>query len=426
MAYFNNILMKKIHLIIFITLITGGINAQTSIKPKQIDPEKYKIISTDRPDGRYVSSRGLVQHMMRNIKPQLAFNPQFSKEEFEIWQNQLRIKMHELMQFPEVPPQPMPKLIKKEKRDGYSLEKWEIYPQPGSVVPFLLLIPDGVNHRNPAPAVLCFSGSSGDKETLAGEKSPVFTPPHPEKNQMALFYVKEGLVAIAVDHPGVGESSDLELFRGSSGYDRDTFSRYLLDMGWSYLGLCAFQGQQILTWMKNQNYIDKNRIALSGHSLGTEPLMVLSILNPDIHAIVFNDFLCRIIKRAIVSTKPTVDGIRPRANWLGHCVPGLWKWFDYPDIIACIAPRPIILTEGGAVEDLDLIKHAYKIMDAEDNLAIYHYPKYQDPQNRLHDYEFIPEGLDDDEYFKYVNVDVPNHYFKSEVAVPWLVNVLKK
>jgi hypothetical protein len=264
-------MLYKIFLTNLFIFFVGVLMAQTTISPKPIDPEEHKIISSDRADGRYLSTRGLVQYMMRNIQPQLAFNPQFTKEEFKVWQNQVRLKMQELINFPEIPPQPLPKLISKKKKDGYTLEKWEIYPQPGSVVPFFMMIPDGISFKEQAPAVLCFSGSSGDKETLVGEKSisPIFIPNHAEKNAMALYYVQKGLIAVALDHPGIGESSDLEFYREIKGYDRNTMSRYLIDMGWSYLGLSAFQGQKVLDWMKGLDFIDNSRIAISGHSLGT-------------------------------------------------------------------------------------------------------------------------------------------------------------
>ena len=365
--------------------------------------------------------------MLRNAQPLLSFKSHFTKGEMEIWKNKVKLKMEELMNFPIVPPQPVPKLLNKQIKDGYTLEKWEIYPQPGSVVPFFIMIPDGVSKMNPGPAVLCFTGSAGTKETLVGEENivPIFTPPHPDKNKMALFYVKQGIISVVVDHPGVGESSDLERFKKSRGYDRGVFSTYLLDLGWSYLGLSAFQGQQILNWMKNLEFVNKNRIALSGHSLGTEPAMVLAVMNPDICAVVYNDFMCRWLEREKVLTKPDSNGTRPYYSGLIHFPPGTLKWFDYPDIVASLAPRPVILTEGGAESDLNLIKYAFGIMGASDSIAIYHYPKYKNPKDRKK-YDTIPEGLNLEEYFQYENVDAPNHYFKSEVAVPWLKGILFK
>ena len=410
-------------------LITGFIYGQTWSQQTKIDPEDHKIIITDRPDGRYLSARGFVQHLMRNIQPQLAFDPHFTKDEFIVWQTKVKAKMEELMNFPDVPPQPLPKFLSSAKRDGYTLEKWEFYPHPGSVVPFLLLIPDEVSAENPAPAALCLPGSASSKESLADEEElhPVFVrSKFHDENRMAKFYAQQGIVAVAVDHPGIAETSDLEKHTGRRIYDRATFTRYLIDMDWHYMGFSAFQRHQLLKWMRTLDFIDPERIVLSGHSLGTVTSMYLAVLNPDIYAIVYNQCITRLINYAKVRTKPESTGRRPGPSWLGHSVPGMWKWFDYPDILASLAPRPVIFSEGGTLTYIELIKRAYDIMDAKDNVAFYHYPKYRDPKNRKHDYEYMPEGLDHDEFWEYYNIDGHNHYFKADVILPWLREVLKQ
>lgn len=55
---------------------------------------------------------------------------------------------------------------------------------------------------------------------------------------------------------------------------------------------------------------------------------------------------------------------------------------------------------------------------------VHYYPRYRDPASRRHDRERMPEGLTEEEYFEYANVDVPDHAFKGEIAVPWLKAVL--
>ncbi len=412
----------------FFIFITGVVFAQTELRPTPIDPEKHNIFHSDRADGRYVSTRGFVQYLMRKQQPQLAFNPLFTKDEFIEWQSKVRAKIEELMNFPDVPPQPLPKFSGRVNRDGYVVEKWEIYPQPGCVVPFLMLIPDGVSAGNPAPATICIPGSSSSKESLADEEElhPVFArSKFHDENRMAKFYAQQGIVAVAVDHPGIAETSDLEKYTGRRIYDRTTFTRYLIDMGWHYMGLNAFNANQLLKWMRTLDFIDPDRIAVSGHSLGTEPALYLAVLDTSVAAVVYNNFNRREIEYELVRTKPDSSGRRPTPPWLGHCVPGLWEWFDFPDILASLAPRPLALSEGGSQTDLDLMERAYQIMDAQDNIAVFHYPKYRNRENRLYDYEYIPEGLDNDKYYQYVNVDVPNHYFKADVAVPWLKKVLK-
>ena len=396
---------------------------------QELDSEREKIIRSERPDGRHVSTRGFIQHLIRNAEPRLAFDPQFTPEEMARWRLRVRDKLRELMNFPEVPPRPAAEKLWAQERDGYVLEKWEAYPEPGSVVPYLVLIPDGVTPEQPAPAVMCFPGSSGTKENLAGEPPlhPSFKTNgrshdgwrHAERNQQALQFVKAGVVAVAVDHPGNGELSDLAKFRGTTMDDRHTLSRYLIEFGRDYIALSVFQKRHILEWLRGQPFVDAQRIALSGHSLGTEPILVMAVLDPHIHAIVWNDFLCPNILRAKVSTKPDSNGRRPPANWLGHCVPEMWQWFDYPDLVAAFAPRPLILTEGGPTASLDLVRKAYEIAGAPENVSVHYYPKYSDPANR-HDGESIPEGLDQEEWFEYANVDAPRHYFKGYLAIPWL------
>lgn len=380
-------------------------------------------ITTDRQDGRFQSTRGTVQYMLKQMKPAYAFDPSFTPAEFKEWQSGLRTAMKELMHFPEIADLPAPVRIKTVRRDGYRVEKWESYPLPGSVVPYLVLIPDGVDPGHKAPAVLCIPGFGGSKEGLAGENEGdydliSFPAESVKKNAMALHYVKRGLVAVAVDNPSCAELSD------NGHFDYLNTSRILLEMGWSYLGLSAYQDWNILSWMKELDFVNKDRLIVSGFSLGTEPLMVLGTLDPSIYAFVYNDFLCRTLERILVMTKPDPKGIRPFPNSIEHLIPGFLTQFDFPDLVAALAPRPVICTEGGLDRDFDLIRKAYEISGKPDYFTYYHYKKFADPKDRKQ-IEKVPEGIDRDTYFNLVNVDPENHYFKEEWVLPWIDKILK-
>lgn len=171
--------------------------------------------------------------------------------------------------------------------------------------------------------------------------------------------------------------------------------------------------------MKTQSCIRKDRIIVSGFSLGTEPLMVLGTLDTSLYAFVYNDFLCQTQERALVMTMPDKDGTRPFPNSIRHLIPDFWRKFNFPDIVAALAPRPVILTEGGLDRDLNLVHAAYKIAGHPENIEIHHYPKYADLHNRM-DFNALPEGIGRDEFYRLVNVDGPNHYFKSELVLLWL------
>ena len=380
-------------------------------------------ITTDRQDGRFQSTRGTVQYMLKQMKPAYAFDPSFTPAEFKEWQSGLRTAMKELMHFPEIADLPAPVCIKTVQRDGYRVEKWESYPLPGSVVPYLVLIPDGVDPGHKAPAVLCIPGFGGSKEGLAGETEGDYEltsfPVEPvKKGAMALHYVKRGLVAVAVDNPSCAELSD------NGHFDYLNTSRILLEMGWSYLGLTAYQDWNVLSWMKELDFVNKDRLIVSGFSLGTEPLMVLGTLDPSIYAFVYNDFLCRTLERILVMTKPHPKGIRLFPNSIEHLIPGFLTQFDFPDLVAALAPRPVICTEGGLDRDFDLIRKAYEISGKPDHFTYYHYKKFVDPKDRKQ-IEQVPEGIDRDTYFNLVNVDPKNHYFKEEWVLPWIDKVLK-
>ena len=380
-------------------------------------------ITTDRQDGRFQSTRGTVQYMLKQMKPAYAFDPSFTPAEFKEWQSGLRTAMKELMHFPEIADLPAPVCIKTVQRDGYRVEKWESYPLPGSVVPYLVLIPDGVDPGHKAPAVLCIPGFGGSKEGLAGETEGDYEltsfPVEPvKKGAMALHYVKRGLVAVAVDNPSCAELSD------NGHFDYLNTSRILLEMGWSYLGLTAYQDWNVLSWMKELDFVNKDRLIVSGFSLGTEPLMVLGTLDPSIYAFVYNDFLCRTLERILVMTKPDPKGIRLFPNSIEHLIPGFLTQFDFPDLVAALAPRPVICTEGGLDRDFDLIRKAYEISGKPDHFTYYLYKKFADPKDRKQ-IEQVPEGIDRDTYFNLVNVDPKNHYFKEEWVLPWIDKVLK-
>ena len=395
-----------------------GISASAAFEASE-----WATPATAREDGLHVSSRGVIQALLEDIRPACEFTPTMEAKDFPAWQAKLRGAMQELMKHPQAKEQAAPRLVARARREGYSIEKWEAYPLPHAAVPFLVLIPDGV--QGPTPTVLCIPGSGQPKEWLAGETSENLTTPpmaQPGDNAMALHYVREGWVAVVVDNAGTGEEGDAERAAGRGGYDDDNLARFLLEMNWSWLGYTSYVDQCILNWVKTRPYVNRERIIISGFSLGTEPMMVLGTLNPDIFAFVYNDFLCRTLERAIVMTRPAKNGARPAPNGIRHLIPGFWQQFDFPDIVAALAPRPVICTEGGLDRDFHLIARAYELAGAPDAFRYHHQPKFAQAQRWQG--ERLPHGLDRNTFFNMVNVDPKNHFFKKDLVLPWLRHLL--
>lgn len=129
--------MKKIkYIFLLFCLYPFLMQTDGQNKAYGLDIEKNKVISTDRQDGRYISTRGVVHALMKRNVPAYAFHSDFSQREFNYWKEGLRGKMKDLMRHPNLRDLPTPKRVSCEKREGYRIEKWESYPLPECVVPF--------------------------------------------------------------------------------------------------------------------------------------------------------------------------------------------------------------------------------------------------------------------------------------------------
>lgn len=404
--------MKKTAILIIFCLT----NISFAFGQASFDPAQHKMIHSDRTDGLFISTYGVTHSMLESTVPKYAFRRDFSGKELKRWQNKVRMAMIEIMKHPQLKEKKAPVCVLSEQKEGYRQEKWEFYPLPSCVSTFYVLIPDGLKVKS--PAVLCIPGSGMTKENLIGR-----VPSTNIRAAMALNIVKRGYIAVAVDNAAAGEASDLSELAHSS-FDYETPSRILLELGWSYLGYTSYLNKKVLEWMKSQPSIRTDRIVVSGFSLGTEPLMVLGVMDPSIYAFVYNDFLCQTQERALVMTAPDSKGHRPFPNSIRHLIPGFWNYFNFPDIVASLAPRPLILTEGGLDRDLDLVKCAYEISGHAGNVEIHHYKKYEQSENR-NKTDALPEGLNRTDYYESVNVDGVNHYFKNEYVLPWLDKILK-
>lgn len=402
--------------------IATGAAARTA--GEDFDPAQHSTFTTDREDGRYVSSRAIAHRMMTARPPRLQYHDGMDSTEMAAWRTDVKTTMERLLQYP-VPDSISPaKKVWSRQRDGYRIEKWESYPLDEAVVPYLVLIPDGVDASNPAPAMLCIPGFGQTKELLAGETAidPDKSEVKDAKSAMARIYAKEGYVAVAVDNPAFGETDDLEHLVGRRG-DYETFSRALLELGWNYLGYTAYVDKVILDWMKTQPEMRNDRLVISGFSLGTEPLMAIGVTDPDIYAFVYNDFLCTTRERALVMTLPDKEGYRYWPNDIAHLIPGFLVEFDFPDLVAALSPRPVICTEGGMDRDFNSVHSAFKAAGAPDAFSSHHYVKFADESART-PLDKMPEGINRATFFRLANVDPPSHYFKAEHILPWLKKIL--
>lgn len=385
---------------------------------------------SQRPDGRLTSSLAAHMEQMRRTKPLLALPNKISPEEFPVWKKNVCEKIRELLLMPEFTEQPEPVRLSRVQRDGYAVEKWELYPDPISVVPFLVLIPDGVDRTHPAPGVICIPGSIHSKEFISGE--PLIDRPacrfekYPERNRMAKYMAEHGMVAFAFDNPETAECAlDIEREGDYGSYSRSQMCFGYIQSGLCYAGISVFQKLCCIRFMKTLPFIDSSRIAVSSHSLGSLPALFLGLLSDDVKAVVFNDFVCDPRERYMsITEEPENRMTQNTGNW--HEIPGLWKWFSHQDLLAALAPKYLACNEGGAERYLDTVRHGYALAGVPDRLQISEYPKYADVTNRTHPEALPKYGLSEEAYFEHCYVDAAGHSFREEPSIRFLKKCFDK
>jgi len=374
---------------------------------------------TERADGRFDRSLGFIHHYISLRKHKLAFDTVSDATAFPQWRQHVKEKVRELLcMIPD--PKPEFVMLREEKRDDYRIQWWELYPEDGLAVPFLMLIPEKVIATGqPAPAVVCTPGSGAGKESLAGE--PCACPNRfPLRNRQAWWYVKAGMIVIATDNPGLAKSGEPDM--EDYGKAAIRFRIQLMRCGRTYRGFVTEQRLMMFEFLKKHPLVDPACLAVSGLSLGCTGTLYPMLLNDDIAAMVYCDFVCDQTIRLLATTDFHSDDF-PSIDFL----PGETEWFSIqPDLVAALAPRRILLAEGGPwIGHVETVVRAYEMLGMRDRLTLHYYPKYSTIESRSHDGDDLRQarGITPEEYLQWANVDVSQHSFHPDLAIPWLKEI---
>ena len=107
--------MKKNIIAVLLLLL---VHANSLAQIPDVTGREHTIIQSERQDGRFLSTYGVVHAMLANIKPECAFQPDMTAEEFREWQHKVRKSMQEIMKFPEVKDMSSPKRLYSKQCDG--------------------------------------------------------------------------------------------------------------------------------------------------------------------------------------------------------------------------------------------------------------------------------------------------------------------
>jgi dienelactone hydrolase len=202
-------------------------------------------------------------------------------------------------------------------RDGYRIEKLVYETLPGVEVPAHLYLP--VPAEGKVPAILFVPG-----HWYAESKTK------PDFQAFAITMAKRGFAVLSYDPFGQGE-------RGIS--VRDHRRTELLAVGIAQEAIVAFESLCAFDLLYGRPGIDAARIGMTGASGGGFNSWIVPALEPRIAATVSvvgtSDFLEQL--RAVRS----VDWFTAKEHC--HYIPGLFRYANNHELLACVAPRPVMV-----------------------------------------------------------------------------------
>jgi dienelactone hydrolase len=254
-----------------------------------------------------------------------------------------------------------PQLVRTEKHDGYTLQRWILDLNGIEPVPALLLIPD--HRQNPAPGLLFIHWHAGQydlgkEQLLKGvDVQPAYAPVCAEK----------GLVTLAIDSWCFGERKhDANGRRG----EEDAFKE-MLWRGRVLWGMMMFDEFRALDFLAGRPEVDPSRLGAFGMSMGSTKTWWLAALDPRVHLTI--DVCC------LTDFESLIQAHNLSGHGLFYFVPSLLKHFDTAQINALIVPcahlsvngRKDLLTPPAGVEKIrDELTPLYRSYGREEDLHI--------------------------------------------------------
>lgn len=233
----------------------------------------------------------------------------------------------------EMPPRPDPakvKVISKEDKGDYTLERFEFHNGVDMIVPGILLLPK--SRQGSVPTILGLHGHGSSKESICTDaKSAQLIGP---------MLAKKGYAVAAIDgyfngeRVGKGPASRLD---NAGGQESSLFKLYLWQ-GRTLWGMMLREEQCLIDYLETRPEIDKQRIATTGMSMGCTRSWWLAAIDDRVKAVVGVACFTRY-------TELIAHG-NLRKHGIYYFVPGVFAQFDTEAIHALIAPRPHLELSG--------------------------------------------------------------------------------
>ena len=276
-------------------------------------------------------------------------------ESADAWQTQrgevLRIVSASLGALPERPVAMRSRVVSREVRPAYTLERVGIWNGVDQEIGALVLVPHGLTV--PAPAVMWLHSSTPDK-------NQVITPgTYGGEEAFGEALVRKGYVVLAPDaywhgeRAGAGPAGPFETWRE----EQESLFKLHLWLGRTLWGMFVRDDRIALDYLCARPEVDASRIGATGMSMGSTRAWWLAALDERVRATVATACLTRY--------QNLIRHGQLRQHGIYYFVDGLLRHFDVEGVLALIAPRPFLALTG----ELDAGSPADGVRDLEARLT---------------------------------------------------------
>ncbi|MCI0460927.1 MAG: dienelactone hydrolase family protein [Gemmataceae bacterium] len=238
----------------------------------------------------------------------------------------------------DLPPRPTPvkaRVVSRELRRDYTLERVAIDNGVDGVVSALLLVP--VKRSKPAPAILWLHSSTPDKTQI------IIPGTNGGAESLGEVFVRAGYVVLSPDaywhgdRVGTGPAGMAEMGRA----EQESLHKLHLWLGRTLWGMFVRDDQVALDYLCSRPEVDTKHIGATGMSMGSTRAWWLAAVDERV--------ACTVGVACLTRYENLIRHGQLRAHGVYYFSYGILKHFDTEAVLALIAPRPFLALTG----DLD-------------------------------------------------------------------------
>jgi hypothetical protein len=341
-----------------------------------------------------------LRDLAANHHPRLAVPESGSRQDFTLWIDQVREKVYDLLGMDRM--QTAPVEIAEFSRtweDGIQRERFYLKSEPGYWAPVIINIPDGTP---PYPTVLCLHGHvSNGKDGVSGlakntpyldniASTPFYDRDAANKEWAQYVYydtyaadlTRRGYLTVSLDNRDFNQALHPIPYTSNDYGWHVSHIVWLNALGRSYAGCGVWDAMRLIDFVLQREDVIASRLGCIGFSLGGLLTLYLSLLDLRVKAAVISGYFDSLLDRIVRGNG---------ADCLCNYIPDMFTWFDVPDLVAALAPLPLLCNLDGSTPTplFQKVQQVYDKVNADQNCELFQY-------------------------------EAPYHIFNGERAYPWL------